>query len=335
MLTACTKTNKNDGGLTDERPKEPEQKESIGEDQFQFTAPFTGVRIEEENTMRPVLATISNDPKARPQSGLSEADVIYELLTEGNTTRYLALFQSNLPNEIGPIRSSRDMFIHLAKGLDAFYVAHGYSPDARKLLQSGMIDHVNGMQHDNTLFKRSSERFAPHNSYISGDNVLLAAEQINAPMTINQLPALSFYESIEDVEWVAKAPSISVQNGSHPQFTSEYTYDEQAGVYRQFVNEIETIDHANEKPIELANILVIETAHQTIDAEGRQAIDLEAGGDAILFQAGKVEEVEWKNINGTIVPVKNGVTMKFVPGKTWIHVLPTNSGIDKNVFFTP
>ena len=86
---------------------------------------------EEENTRRPVLATINNHPLARPQSGISDADIVYELVAEGNVTRFLALFQSELPEEIGPIRSARDYFIHIAKGLDAFYVAHGYSPDAQ------------------------------------------------------------------------------------------------------------------------------------------------------------------------------------------------------------
>ena len=87
---------------------------------------------EEENTHRPVLATINNHPLARPQSGISDADIIYEIAAEGNMTRLLALFQSELPEEIGPVRSARDYFVHIAKGLDAFYVAHGYSPDANR-----------------------------------------------------------------------------------------------------------------------------------------------------------------------------------------------------------
>ena len=115
-----------------------------------------GVFSEEENMRRPVLATINNHPLARPQSGISEADIVYEFVAEGNVTRLLALFQSELPEEIGPIRSARDYFIHIAKGLDAFYVAHGYSPDARALLQTDFVDNVNGMQYDGTLFKRST-----------------------------------------------------------------------------------------------------------------------------------------------------------------------------------
>ena len=60
--------------------------------------------------------TINNHPQARPQSGIAQADVVYEMLAEGNVTRFLALFQSEIPDKIGPIRSARDYFIDIAKG---------------------------------------------------------------------------------------------------------------------------------------------------------------------------------------------------------------------------
>lgn len=328
MMTACSRTKEAEPNIPENKPVEMEET-------AEFEAPFTGVLSEDENTMRPVLATISNDPKARPQSGLSEADLIYEFIVEGNTTRYLALFQSALPTEIGPIRSSRDMFIQMAQGLDAFYLAHGYSPDALALLEAGSVDHVNGMQHDGTLFKRSTDRYAPHNSYISAENIQVAADQVNAPMMIDKKPSFSFYDSIEDVKLEEAATSITVQNGLHPQFTSAYTYDEQSGMYTQARNGVATIDHANDQTVELSNILVLEAEHQTIDAEGRQSINLETGGNAILFQAGKHENVEWKNVNGTLVPWKDGVTVKLVPGKTWVHIIRTNPGVEANVSHTP
>ena len=149
-----------------------------------YTAPFTGVLSEEENTRRPVLATINNHPHRKTTVRISDADIVYELAAEGNVTRFLALFQSELPEEIGPIRSARDYFVHIAKGLDAFYVAHGYSPDALALLQNGYVDNVNGMQYDGTLFRRSKDRKAPHNSYISNENILTPQEKTNSSMEI-------------------------------------------------------------------------------------------------------------------------------------------------------
>ena len=327
MVTACSKS------------KEAEKPESSNDgpkkESEQYVSPFTGITIEEENTARPVLATINNHPLARPQSGISDADIVYEVLTEGDTTRLLALFQSGLPEEIGPIRSARDTFIHMAKGLDAFYVAHGYSPDALALLQSGYVDNVNGIQHDGTLFKRSSDRKAPHNSYISGDNILTAAEDAGASMTINKISSLSFHDSIENAKIGDKASAVAVQNGSHPNFTSDYAYDEASGTYEQAVNDVLTVDKANDKQIELTNILVLEAEHQTIDSEGRQAIDIESGGKGLLFHAGVVKEIEWENVDGQLTPVENGVPVELVPGKTWIHIIRTTPGINSNVSYTP
>lgn len=329
VVSACSKLPET------EMPEREPSNDTPEEEIEQYAAPFTGVKSEEEKTMRPVLATINNHPLARPQSGISEADVIYEVLTEGDTTRLLALFQSELPEEIGPVRSARDTFIEIAKGLDAFYVAHGYSPDALALLKSGYVDHVNGMQHDGTLFKRSSERKAPHNSYTSGESIQTAAENIEASMKIDKMPSLSFHESIEDAKIGDEASTVVVQNGAGANFTSTYNYDESSGTYDRTVNDIVTVDKANDQQVELSNILVFEAVHQSIDAEDRQAIDIESGGKGLLFHAGTVQEIEWKNIDGQLIPVENGVPVKLVPGKTWIHIVRTNPGIDVNVSYTP
>ena len=171
MMSGCSKETEE---ATDESIKEEEEnievvaenpEEEEEEDVLPYQAPFTGERSETEFTARPVMATINNHPLARPQSGIAHADIVYEMLAEGNVTRLLAIYQSELPEEIGPIRSARDYFIEIAQGLGAFYVAHGYSPESKRILDSGVIDHINGMQYDGTLFKRSSERKAPHNSY--------------------------------------------------------------------------------------------------------------------------------------------------------------------------
>ena len=67
-------------------------------------------------------------------------------------------------------------------------------------LQVGYVDHVNGMQHDGTLFKRSSDRKAPHNSYTSKKAFKSAAENINASMDNEKMPSLSFHESIDSAK---------------------------------------------------------------------------------------------------------------------------------------
>ena len=107
------------------------------------------------------------------------------------------------------------------------------------------------------------------------------------------------------------------------------------GVYNRTVNDIVTIDNANDEQVELSNILVFEAEHQTIDAEGRQAIDIESGGKGLLFHAGIVKEIEWENIDGILTPVEDGVPAELVPGKTWIHIIRTDAGNRLKRFLYP
>lgn len=300
-----------------------------------YIAPFTGVGSEKELTQRPVLVTINNHPLARPQSGIAKADIIYEMLAEGNVTRFLAVYQSEIPEKLGPVRSARDYFVDIAKGLDAFYIAHGYSPDAQKMLKAGVVDNINGMQYDGILFNRSSERKAPHNSYISKDNVLAGAEKVGASMEINKIPKFSFFESFEGIKIGNPVSSFSIHYGSGSSFENKYTYISDEGIYKRETAGVLTIDKETEEPIKIANIICMEMPHKVIDSSGRLQLSLSDGGRAYIFQAGIMREIEWENIDGILMPMENGVPAKLVPGQTWISFIPTSPGLEEMVTYLP
>jgi hypothetical protein len=309
------------------------KEEEVVEEVLPYQYPLTGVGTEIASEDRAVAVMINNDPKARPQSGLDQADVVYELLAEGGVTRYLAIFQSEQPEKIGPVRSARDYYIELAKGYDSLYINHGHSPDAEVMLKKGYIDHLNGLYYDGTLFKRSSDRKAPHNSYISFENILKGAEQNNYSMegSTSALPFLDDSE-IEEVDGeVALSAMVSYFNSSL--FTSVYEYDEELEKYKRYVNGELTADYDTGNPVLLDNIFIVEMNHKVIDSAGRRSVDLTSGGNGYLLQKGKWKEVEWKNIDGKILPVLNGEKVGFVPGKTWINVIDTNPGLEQSVSF--
>ena len=305
------------------------------EAELQFKAPFTGVASEKEFTQRPVLVTINNHPLARPQSGIAKADIIYEMLAEGNVTRFLALYQSDIAENLGPVRSARDYFVDIAKGLDAFYIAHGYSPDAQKLLSTGVVDNINGMQYDGILFERSSDRKAPHNSYISKANVLAGAERVGASMEMNKIPKFSFFDSIEGIKIGNPVSNFAINYGSGSAFENEYTYIPDEGVYERETAGVLTIDKETDESIKIANIICMEMPHKVIDSSGRLQLSLNDGGRAYIFQAGVMKEIEWENIDGMLMPMENGVPAKLVPGQTWISLIPTSPGLEKMVTYLP
>jgi hypothetical protein len=313
------------------RAKEVSNVEKQPKTEFPYTFPLTGIGSETNTDGRAVAVMINNHPKARPQSGLNKADMVYEVLAEGGITRFLAVFQSEKPENIGPVRSSRDYYIELAKGLKALYIAHGYSLEAQQMLEAGYIDNLNGMVYDGTLFKRASFRKAPHNSYITYDNVLKGAKLKKYSMEQTP-PAFKFLTKKETENLAGEtATSVKVSYFSDQMFDSVYEYDSSIGRYKRFSGGEQTVDFETKDPILLDNILIVEMNHQKEDSYGRQDINLTSGGKAYLLQLGKVNEIEWKNINGRIAPFKNGEEVSLVQGKTWVNVIPTNPGLEKSV----
>ncbi|MED3575344.1 DUF3048 domain-containing protein [Cytobacillus praedii] len=335
LIAGCTKNDntavENEDEITEIPEDEPEEGTNKEELPYQF--PLTGVRTESKSGSRAVAVMINNDPKARPQSGLQKADIVYELLAEGNITRFLAIYQSEQPEKVGPVRSARDYYIELAKGYDSLYIAHGYSPEAKDMLDKGYIDNLNGITYDGTLFKRASFRKAPHNSYISFENIRKGAEKRSYEMDEAPSP-LTFLNTSELGELNGEdASSVMVSYFNNNVFNSIYEYDEALEKYKRYTNGELTKDYESEEPVLLDNIFIVETNHKVIDNAGRRKIDLSSGGRAYLLQKGKWQEVKWENIDGKILPTINGKQAGLVPGKTWINIIPSSPGLEQTVSF--
>jgi hypothetical protein len=300
---------------------------------YPYTFPLTGKGSETNTAGRAVAVMVNNHPKARPQSGLNKADVVYELLAEGDITRFLAVFQSEKPANIGPVRSARGYYLELAKGFNALFIAHGYSPEAKQMLDSGYIDNLNGMVYDGTLFKRASFRQAPHNSYITYENVLKGAALKHYSMDLTP-PAYHFQTEEESKSLTGdSADSVKISYSSNNMFDATYQYDSGLGRYKRFSGGEQTVDYETKEPILLDNIFIVEAVHQIVDSAGHRTIDLKSGGKGYLLQKGKVNQVEWKNVSNRIIPFKDGIEVPFVQGKTWINIVPSNPGLLKSVSF--
>lgn len=315
---------------------EPVPEEKVEEESYEFTYPLTGIGTNEDIDRRVVAVMINNHPKARPQSGLAQADIVYEVLAEGDLTRFLAFFQSEIPEKVGPVRSARDYYIELAQGYDALYVCHGNSPEAKEMMDRGVVDNLNGLYYDGTLFKRADFRKAPHNSYITYDNIEKGADKRDYAMT-QTVPSMLFYteDELKQVDnGTRTANEVDIRYSSRSYAGVTFRYDEQTGKYERYSADEQTIDYETKDPVLLDNLFIVETRHRVIDDAGRREIDLVSGGKGYLIQKGVVTEVEWKNVDGRIVPFENGIEAKFVPGKTWVNLIPTSPGLDGMVIIS-
>lgn len=295
--------------------------------------PLTGLYTDEPVDNRIVGVMINNHQEARPQSGLTEADIVFEILAESSITRFLALYQSELPDQIGPIRSAREYYFDLANRYDALYVYHGAADFIDQMIVDQGIDYLNGREYDNdgVLFQRDSSRQAPHNSYLLGNAIYETAESkgYDTKMDEEALPFLE-EEELEELDG-ERAEHIEVVYSEHSMEEVGFTFDSEAGNYIRSSGGEETLDLETNEPVRVENVFIIETHHEIIDDEGRRAVDLDSGGNAYFIQNGIAQQVQWENDNGRIVPVKDGVTLGFVPGKTWINVVPMNPSMEESV----
>jgi hypothetical protein len=108
-------------------------------------APLTGVLVEDDRAAelaeQPLLIVkVENSSQARPQAGLDRADVVLEELVEGGMTRFISLFHSDLPDEVGPVRSARPVDVAIGTGFGQPVFAYsGARPAVQSLLRGSPL----------------------------------------------------------------------------------------------------------------------------------------------------------------------------------------------------
>ncbi|MFC7063243.1 DUF3048 domain-containing protein [Halobacillus seohaensis] len=308
----------NDGNNDDNKPKEDQTEKS-----YESVFPLTGEPTNKQVDQRVLSVQVNNHTQARPQSGLSQADVVYEVLAEGQITRFLALFHSEIPDTIGPVRSARPYFFEIADGFDALYTYHGAAQFINDQVKSSGIDFADGAIYDNdgVLFERTTDRVAPHNSYLltSGIDQLIERKGYETEKAIDTLP----FSEESDLEGES-TDHVTVTYSENEKVT--YDYDSESEQYLRSSDGEPTIDRENDERIALKNVLIIKTKHAVVDDAGRREINLTSGGEGYLLQKGQLIDVQWKNKDGRILPYKNDKAVNFVPGQTWMNIIPNNQG---------
>lgn len=301
-----------------------------------YTAPLTGVRRETEAVSRPIAIMINNFSAARPQSGLTNADVVWEVLAEGGITRLVAVFQSTdaLTDTVGPIRSNRAYLIDIADSYGAVMVHAGGSPEAYGILQKQGKPYLDEITNAGPYYWRSKDRKAPHNLYSDLEKLRLGAEKKGYKTDVT-VPAYPFSDdgAIAGTAAAAAETAASLDITFLMQdYKVGYTYDEASGLYKRTINGEPHIDLNNNEQLSAANLIVFETRHRTLDNVGRLGIDLESGGAGYLFQKGKKIDIEWvRSPDGMIRFANDGQEISFVPGKTYIHVVPNSPELQQHV----
>lgn len=307
-----------------------EEKEEAAKEPVTYTNALTGAVTEQPvEAARPLVVSIDNVGDAVPQSWLSKADMVYEFPVEGKQTRLQAVYYTEFPEEFGPVRSTRPYFVDLAREYKAIFLAHGWSPQAKKYLMSDVVPYINAMNSD-CDFYRVSDKSAPHNSYIKWDEVKSKIDEMGWWSEAQTIEPFAFLE--EGAE--SAGERVEKVDFSYSAADCEFTYDAETGLYTRTEDGDEYIDKETGEPIKVANVLVQRVKSSSLDSKGRLKIDMCAGGNAILFTDGKVVKGTWSRADldsRTVFVDAEGNQFKLSPGHTWVEVADQNCDIDYDV----
>src|SRR5690606_10879008 len=186
------------------------------------TWPLTGVPVDDAEARPAVAVKVENTAMARPQTGLEEADVVWEEMVEGGITRFNAVFHSRLPEVVGPIRSVRPMDAGIAAPLGGPQVISGGQPLFLGSVQDAGVQLIS---HDagHAGFFRSPDRRAPHNLYGRLAELLSQAEATEPPRA-----QFTFAVGSEEASAVLDGEPASALRLSFPQTSPGWTWDADA-----------------------------------------------------------------------------------------------------------
>ncbi|MBR3579964.1 MAG: DUF3048 domain-containing protein [Lachnospiraceae bacterium] len=145
---------------------------------------ITGQWVKEEIAdQRPYCMMFNNIAVANPQSGIGCADILYEILVEGNITRCMGVFEnltdeSSCKDRMGSVRSARHYYASIASEYDAIFIHYGETTYATKKIAALKLDHLEGTYGEgNIIFYRDKNIKAPHNAFATLDGIHKAIEQ--------------------------------------------------------------------------------------------------------------------------------------------------------------
>jgi len=313
-----------------EEPEEPRTEESPLNGLL-----FTKKEMDEMKTRRPVAVIINNHVQARPQSGLSSADIVFETNAESGITRYLAIFWSNAPQKVGSIRSLRQYYLEWLSEYDPILIHDGCAETDNALTNACGNIYLYGTKDIATYGSwrlNDGIRFAPHNEYSSVTNAWEYAKKMNW----NSFPSISGWQFKKDADLASRGQRTLVKLVFHKEINNNglydvtWTYDRPTNSYFRKVGNKIDIDQENNTQVSAKNV-VIQQVQMSLagDDHGRLIVKTIGEGDAVILQDGKIINGTWKKasrLDRTKYYDSEGKQISFNRGKVWIEAIGKGVG---------
>lgn len=275
----------------------------------------------------PVAIIVENLPEARPQTGLDRADIVYEVLTEGGITRFLALYATQDADSVGPVRSARHYFVNWAREYGAAMIHFGASPRGYAALSATRTPSLDGIL-STRGFWRIRGRYAPHNAYTS----IPAAREVFA----GRAPQPGSFGGLQFKNTALRqsgpsAPHAVVKYGRWS-YRVDWTYDPRENAYARSMDGSAHADAQSGDQIHASNVLVQWVNSWAIPGDQMGRIDLAQLGTGRLVALidGVAIEGHWSKSSleaATEYRDAEGNPITLNTGPTWIQIVPADGSL--------
>jgi len=308
---------------------------------------------------RPIVVMIENSADARPQSGLSRADVVYETVAEGGITRFMSVFYCGTAAEdvkVAPVRSARVYFVDWAAayGKNPIFMHVGGANDysgsgdttrearALELLETLGWRIPKGNDFDTTydsgfpVFWRNYERLdhpvaTEHTMMASLDVAYKQAE--DRGFAAKDSKGIRWDVNFEPWKFIdGKSVSQTVSEISFgfwsgkPDYDVTWKYDPNNNYYLRFNGGVAHKDLENDTQLTAKNIAILFTKEKTsVDRNKHSLYTTIGNGEALVFQNGEVIRAIWEKTDRDSMIIfkdQKGKEISFVKGgQIWVEVV--------------
>lgn len=291
-------------------------------------SPFDG----ETKPVRPVIGVmIENEISARPfHAGLSAADIVYESPTEGNITRFMAVFLPQNPyiGKLGPVRSARSYFIDWIHEYGGVYVHVGGSDEAMRRLyrEEGIynLDQFFFEKEDYFWRENVGKTALEHTMFTNGEMLQKLIEEKGFPPIWEPEKIRSRF----DFEKFPEAAKISIDFG-YPSYRIQFDYDPQAEWYlRSQAGKAHLNAIGSESQLIAARTVVVQrvSASHINDKAGHISMETVGSGEATVFHEGRAVAARWEKKSlkekTRFFEKESGDEILLTDGPVWIEVVP-------------
>ncbi|MCP3993857.1 MAG: DUF3048 domain-containing protein [bacterium] len=298
-------------------------------------SPLNGMGVEDEAALdrRIIAVKIDNHWNARPQSGIEQADAMYELLVEGGLTRFIALFHHTDVEYLGPVRSGRPTDPTLVKYLDAPLQISGAQSWVVGVIISYDVDLLG--DNGNTTFRIQS-RSAPHNLYGS---TLLMRDESDRRGYPDEPPVQPIFDFGEPTPGTSGAELINLDWSNNPVVRWEWTGSEyirwNGDTPHNWLSAPVDGEDRTETQISTDTLVVIKARKYTASSSSGAgssvpALDTVGSGTAYVFYDGTVVEGEWARSSAGErfeLTLADGTPITIPAGRLWISIFPSNQQV--------